>query len=418
MPFAICALIFFFSLTADMPNPGMSAPPLRAPQAQQDGRPVPVQRPKPPVAEPTAPAPGSAENDETPLPGDWAPELLDGMLSSPNSDSRDALLDAAFAAGPAVVPQLEAALKDDRTAEFAAQSLASIGGPKALAILSKLVSDPRDLDLRRFYYGALGEFQGPEAAKVLFYALGRADAEPDRTVTEAAIIALTVRSEASLLPELRQMKSKIKDVVLRDDLDNAVDVIEARARYLASQQGKNVGGSLEQAVRSYFMPALEPPRSASGPSKEDVSKPRSESVASPGPVTSPGSVPAKDRTSDGTVSAQHAGLETRSAPANSSVPGRRPLPAAHSGQANHSAPARPSAPADPPVKVEIRNCTFSPDRSRVLARVTFEDPSAVAYYDIVLQKRAGDWTVASVWLGSETEKPGAHTKEPARSPGE
>src|SRR5438445_11982583 len=61
LPFAICALIFFFSLTADMPNPGMSAPPLRAPQAQQDGRPVPVQRPKPPVAEPTAPAPVSAE---------------------------------------------------------------------------------------------------------------------------------------------------------------------------------------------------------------------------------------------------------------------------------------------------------------------------------------------------------------------
>ena len=100
------------------------------------------------------------------------------------------------------------------------------------------------------------------------------------------------------------------------------------------------------------------------------------------------------------------------------APGRRPLPAAHSGQANHSAPARPSAPADPPVKVEIRNCTFSPDRSRVLARVTFEDPFAIAYYDIVLQKRAGDWTVASVWLGSETEKPGAHTEEPARSPGE
>jgi len=164
---AICLLIFF------------SPPPARAtvPQAQQGARPVPVQRPKPPAPEPTAPAPGSAENDETLLPGDWAPELLDAMLSSPNSDSHDALLDAAFAAGPAIVPQLEAALKDDRTAEFAAQSLACIASPKALEILSKLVSDPRDLDLRRFYYGALGEFDGPEAAKVLLYALDQADAE-------------------------------------------------------------------------------------------------------------------------------------------------------------------------------------------------------------------------------------------------
>src|SRR5437867_2592052 len=84
LPFAICLLILFFP------------PPARAtiPQAQQDARPVPVQRPKPPVAEPATPAPGSAEpgsaeNDETPLPGDWAPELLDAMLSSPNSDSHD-----------------------------------------------------------------------------------------------------------------------------------------------------------------------------------------------------------------------------------------------------------------------------------------------------------------------------------------
>src|SRR5207244_10850305 len=105
----------------------------------------------------------------------------------------------------------------------------------------------------------------------------------DQTVTDGHATALPGRSEASLQPDLRQMKSKIKDVVLRDDLDNAVDVIEARARYLASPQGKNVGGSLAQAVRSYFMPALEPPRSASGPSKADVSKLRSESVTSPGP---------------------------------------------------------------------------------------------------------------------------------------
>jgi hypothetical protein len=36
-----------------------------------------------------------------------------------------------------------------------------------------------------------------------------------------------------------------------------------------------------------------------------------------------------------------------------------------------------------------------------------EDPSAVAKYDLVLQKRLGNWGVVSVWLGSETEKPGA-----------
>src|SRR2546425_12705060 len=105
---AICLLIFF------------SPPPARAtvPQAQQGARPVPVQRPKPPAPEPTAPAPGSAENDETLLPGDWAPELLDAMLSSPNSDSHDALLDAAFAAGPAIVPQRS----EEHTSEL--QSLA------------------------------------------------------------------------------------------------------------------------------------------------------------------------------------------------------------------------------------------------------------------------------------------------------
>jgi hypothetical protein len=47
---------------------------------------------------------------------------------------------------------------------------------------------------------------------------------------------------------------------------------------------------------------------------------------------------------------------------------------------------------------------FSPDKTRALARVTFEDPSAVANYDMVLQKRYGEWFVASVWLGGEREK--------------
>jgi hypothetical protein len=63
--------------------------------------------------------------------------------------------------------------------------------------------------------------------------------------------------------------------------------------------------------------------------------------------------------------------------------------------------------------VEIQNLTFSPDRQRALAAVTFEDPSAVARYDFVLQKRLGNWVVASVWLGAETEKPGA---TPPREP--
>ena len=30
----------------------------------------------------------------------------------------------------------------------------------------------------------------------------------------------------------------------------------------------------------------------------------------------------------------------------------------------------------------------------------------MAYYDFVLEKRAGNWTLASVWLGPEMEKPG------------
>jgi hypothetical protein len=57
--------------------------------------------------------------------------------------------------------------------------------------------------------------------------------------------------------------------------------------------------------------------------------------------------------------------------------------------------------------VEIQNLTFSPERLRALAAVTLEDPSAIAKYDLVLQKRLGNWGVVSVWLGAETEKPAA-----------
>jgi hypothetical protein len=373
--FALCLLIFFFF------------PPCAAlAQTAQPKRPVPIQRPKPPLSESTAPASANAEGDGTPLTGDWAPELLDAILSSPNSAARDAMLDAAFAAGEALVPRLEAALADDRTAEFAAQSLAYIGGPKALEILSRLLSDPRGLDLKRFYYGALGEFEGPEAAKVLFHALDQADAEADRTVTEAAILALTVRSDAGLAPQLRQAEAKIRDVVLRDDLDNAVEVIEARARYLASPRGKKAGGSLEQAVRTYFAPALEPPPPVPDPAKE----------AEPG--------------------ARAAALQA-GGPSKASLGPAKAGPA-KPGSPNRSAPEKAMAPSHPAVKVETRNVTFSPNRTRALARVTFEDPSAIALYDIVLEKRAGNWTVASVWLGPETEKPGAKAEESARPPGQ
>jgi hypothetical protein len=285
------------------------------------------------------------EQEEAPLPGDWAPELLDAILSSPNAEAHEALYRAAFAAGPAIVPQLAAGLKDDRTAEFAAQTLAFLGGERALEILWKAVSDPRDLNLRRFYYGALGEFDSPQAIETLFQVIGRSDAEPDRTVTEAAVLALTIRSDLKLLPRIREAEAKIHDVVIRDDLDNALEVIERRAKYLASPEGKKAGGSVQEAVRTYFIPALEP-------------------LSPPNPA--------------------------------------KPAP-----QSTGRAPEKPQ------VKVEVQTLTLSPDKTRALARVVFEDPSAVAQYDIVLQKRYGDWTIASVWLGSETEKP---APPPARLP--
>ncbi len=290
--------------------------------------------------------PPASPDQEEPLPGDWGPELLYGMLSSPNEEAQYALLRATFAAGPAIIPQLVAALKDDRTAEFAAQSLAFIGGKQALDSLWKLLSDPRDLNLRRFTYGALAEYDSPQATDVLFDVINKSDDEPDRTVTETAVIALTARTDAKLLPRLREAESKLQDVVIRDDLDNARAVLEARAKYLASPQGKGVGGSVESAVRAYFMPALELP----------------------------------------------------------TPPETAPIPAAN------KAPAKPTPPpAHPPFKslvsVEVRDVTLSPDKSRALTRVVFEDPTAMAFYDIVLQRHDGNWTIASVWLGPEVERP-------------
>ncbi|HZP00638.1 MAG TPA: hypothetical protein VFD30_10120 [Terriglobia bacterium] len=281
-----------------------------------------------------APDTPAFEQEEAPLPGDWGPDLLYAILNSPNPEAGEDLLRAAFAAGQEIIPKLEAALKDDRTAEFAAQSLAFIGGEKALDLLWKLQKDPRDLNLRRFYYGALGEYDAPEATQVLLDVIRRSDSEPDRTVTEAAILALTLSSDLKVVPRLKDAAAKLQDVVIRDDVENAVAVIQSRAKFLATPEGKKAGGSIEQAVRTYFYPALQPP-----------------------------------------------------------PPGAPPGTAEKSG--SHATPV---------VKVEVQRLTFSPDKSRALARVIFEDPTAVANYDMILQKRYGNWMIASVWLGTEAEK--------------
>ena len=297
----------------------------------------------------TIPPPAGAEAaQEGPLPGDWGPELLYAILSSPNEEAQSAMLRAAFAAGPAILPQLAAALQDDRTAEFAAQSVAYIGGNEAAPILWKLLSDPRDLNLRRFSYGALGEFDTPQATDILFEAINKSDNEPDRTVTESAVIALTARADAALLPRLLAAEKKVQDVVIRDDLDNARAVIEERAKYLATPEGKRSGSSIESAVRSYFIPALETSPAA------------------------PDSAPAPAKPAPG---------KTATAPS----------------------PAQPH----PLVSVDVRSVTLSPSKERALAQVVFEDPSATANYDFILEKRYGEWTIASVWLGPEVEKPGS-----------
>jgi hypothetical protein len=308
--------------------------------------PVKPQPAKPQKEAAPSPAPAVTEDvGEQPLPGDWAPELLDGILSSPNEEAQYTLLRATFAAGPAIIPQLTEALKDDRTAEYAAQSLAIIGGDKALPVLWKLLSDPRDLNLRRFTYGALAEYDSPQATDLLFDAIDKSDSEPDRTVTECALIALTVRTDSTVLSRLNASEKKLQDVVIRDDLDNARAVIEERAKYLASPEGKKSGGSIESAVRTYFIPALEllpaPEAKTTTPTGKTVGK------VSPAP----------------------------------SLPKPRP-----------------------PITVDVRSVTLSPDKNRALARVVFEDPTAIAYYDFVLEKRLGNWALASVWLGPEMEK--------------
>jgi HEAT repeats len=307
---------------------------------------------KPSASQPSASAKSAAApqepnppDDNAPLPGDWGPELLYGIWNSPNPDASDELYRAAFAAGPDVIPQLEAALKDDRTAEFAAQSLAYIGGNRAIEILGRLTKDPRDLGLKRFFYGALGEIDSPEATRILFDAIANADQEPDRTITETAILAFTVRSDAATAEQLREVETKVQDPVIRDDLVNAADVISSRARYLATPAGANPDYSLERAVRLYFIPGL-------------------------GALPEP---PAKT---------------AAKTPAN-----------------GKSKSAASRAQSELEAKVRVDQVTLSPDKMRALASVSFTIPSAIAHYTMVLAKRGGNWQLASVWLGSEEEIP-------------
>lgn len=266
------------------------------------------------------------------LSGDWSPQHLYSILSSSNPQARENLYRAAFSAGPAIIPKLQIALKDDRTATFAARTLAYIGGPKALAILAKLVNDPRNLDLRRFYYGALGGSDNPRDTEILLNKIRNSDHEPDRTVTRNAILALSISSNASLVAKLKQAEKEVTDPVIQDDINTAAAVIGLRAKYLASPAGQYSGSSVRQAIRTYFMPAIEFSPGGSG-----------------------------------------------------------------------------GGPQNMHIKIHVVNLTYSPEKTRVLAAVDFENPQAVAAYRMVVQKKAAGWKVVSVWLGSE------HTRQ-ASSP--
>ncbi len=253
--------------------------------------------------------------------GGWAVEWFDEILNAPNPAARDHLLRAGFAAGPQIVPILEAALADDRTAEFAAQLLAFMGHDRALRILQKLVHDPRDLALKRFFYGALGEFNTPRSREALVNAVARADREPDPAVTEMAILALTVASYPPAIERLTKTLAGITDVVIREELESALEVMNLRAAYLErARQEAPDGFSVEQTVEGYFAPALE------------------------------------------------------------------------------------AAPLDSQIQLRTEDLTFSPNSSRVLARVRLVGPEGAATYDMVLQKRLGSWELASVWTVSLDER--------------
>src|SRR5690348_9040918 len=148
---AVCLGAVLF-LAGSLAGYCQSPPAPSSPSAPDNSASSPAQAsPSTPASVP--PPAATSSEDEQPLPGDWGPELLYGILNSSNEDAQASLMRATFAAGPAVIPQLVEALKDDRTAEFAAQALAYIGGEHALPALEKLLTDPRDLSLRRFTYG-------------------------------------------------------------------------------------------------------------------------------------------------------------------------------------------------------------------------------------------------------------------------
>jgi hypothetical protein len=257
----------------------------------------------------------------------WDPARLYAILTSQNPKAGEDLSRAAFATGPAIIPKLENALQDDRTAEFAAQTLAYFGDTKSMAILEKLLKDPRDLDLRRFYYGALGVSGNPHNMEILLSKVRASDREPDRDVTRNAILALSISSDVALVAKLHEAETQVNDPVIQDDIDTAAMVIGLRARLMETPAGKPEESSVEQAINGYFMPALQPP---AGSDAEQ----------------------------------QSAGVE-----------------------------------------VNVKNLTWWPDKSRVLAAVDFENPEAVASYHMVLQKNQTGWKVASVWLEDEREKP-------------
>ncbi len=188
--------------------------------------------------------------------GTWAVILMDEILNAPNPAARDHLLRSGFAAGSGIIPSLEKALADDRTAEFAAQLLAFFGNDRALNVLQKLEKDPRDLALRRFFYGALGEFNTPNSREKLLQVVSQADSEQDVAVTEMAILALTVASDPAAAGRLKELSSGLGSILIQDELQSAVEVMDIRAGYLERARKEFPDGfSVQQAVEGYFVGA-------------------------------------------------------------------------------------------------------------------------------------------------------------------
>src|SRR2546422_266192 len=227
---------------------------------------------------------------------------------------------------------------------------------------------------------------GDWAPELLYAILSSANPDASDALYRAAFSAGPALPP-HLQTELKKEEGQIKDVVIHDDLDNAVAVIESRSKYLASEEGKKSDGSIDAAVRTYFIPALEPPPEAAS--------------------TAPGHAPLRQDHSSTSLTVPERNRREGNDPSlprrqSEEVKTERSRMAARNGEAREPVTGKPAPRAKPPGSVEVWNLTFSPDQSRALARVIFEDPSAVANYDMVLQKQAGNWTVVSVWLGSET----------------